>query len=60
MVAAASAMWAKSFCSESTDDMSIRALMWLCKKKFIGVGFGYLGGQVIGLPRSISNHWKWP
>jgi len=54
MVAAALAIWAKRSSSESTDDMSIRALMWLYRKKSIGVRSGYLGGQVIGPPCSIQ------
>jgi|SRR5215475_12134234 len=40
MVAAVSAIWAKRFSSESTGDMSIRALMWLCKKKFKEIASG--------------------
>jgi hypothetical protein len=54
MVAAASAIWARRSSSELTGDMSIRALMWLYRKKSIGVRSGYLGGQVFGLPFSIQ------
>jgi len=54
MVAAASKIWAKRSCSESNGDMSIRALMWLYRKKSIGVRSGYLGGQVFGPPHSIQ------
>ena len=59
IVAAASAIRAVKSSSGSTGDVYIGALMWLHRKKPIGVRTGALGGQATGPPRPVQRSLKW-
>ena len=59
IVAAASTIRAVKSSSGSTGDVYIGALMWLHRKKPIGVRTGDLGGQATGPPRPVQRSLKW-